>query len=78
MKYLKRFFNWLFSFWLLDKAENKIEEIPQKGFKKSMNDLINDLPPETKKREIKNSPKMFGEYFLNHKIPKHIKKQKQK
>ena len=50
MKYLKRFFKWLFSFWLLDKKENIIEEIPKRGIVRK----IKDLPPEVLKREIVN------------------------
>lgn len=76
MKYLKRFFNWLFSFWLLDKAENKIEEIPQRGME--VKNHYKDLTPEVFIKESGNRPKQFGEYFLSHKMPKYIKKQKQK
>lgn len=72
MKYLIKFFKWLLSLWLLDKSENTIEEIPQSGIKKR----LKELPPEVLKREIINSPKKFGEYFLNHKMPKHLKKKK--
>ena len=71
MKYLKRFFKWLFSFWLLDKKENIIEEISQTEKR------IKELPLEVLKNELpKNNPKHFGQYFLNHKMPKYLKKKK--
>lgn len=73
MKYLKRFFNWLFSFWLLDEKENKIEEIPKRGIAKK----LKELPPEVLKNKLhKDTPKDFGQYFFNHKMPKYLKKKK--
>jgi len=71
MKYLKRFIKWFFSFWLLDEKENKIEEISP------IEKRINNLPQCVLKNELhKNTPKDFGQYFLNHKMPKYLKKKK--